>query len=308
MLKTSCAFVALIALANPAMAATTCASQADAAALKTAVMQQELMVAGLQCHEAESYNRFVIAYRSELQDSDATLKSYFVRRDHGEAGYDTFKTKAANMSALEQARDIRSFCADAHALFSAAMENRGSLASFVDARGTDIGNVCTQSRPVMMAVADKPPIAAPTKPVAVVSIADVHGGQADVKAKTAVAQADAVSGVPDHAAPMMPWRHSDTPRADRRDDRDDYDDQDEARARSAAASQDDLPPPRAHAMEIRDQEDDGYYGNAPYADRPQTAARGGDDRYGPQAAYGPPQNWYPSRRARWTPPPGYYNW
>ena len=155
------------------------------------------------------------------------------------------------------------------------MENRGSLASFVDARGTDIGNVCTQSRPVVTAVADKPPIAAPTRPVTVVKIADVRGGQADVKAKTVVAQADAVGGVPDHAAPVMPWRHSDTPRVARRDDRDDdQDDQDEPRARSAAASQDDLPPARPRATEIRDQEDDGYYGNAPYADRPQTADRG----------------------------------
>jgi hypothetical protein len=57
-------------------------------------------------------------------------------------------------------------------------------------------------------------------------------------------------------------------------------------------------------MPIRDQQDDGYYGNAPYADRPEQA----DDHNAP------PQNWYPQtaygspRRARWTPPPGYYNW
>jgi hypothetical protein len=55
MLKTTCATIALLALsvtlADPALAAG-CASPAEAAALKTAVMQQELMVAALQCHEA----------------------------------------------------------------------------------------------------------------------------------------------------------------------------------------------------------------------------------------------------------------
>ena len=114
MLKTTCATIALCALsvtlADPALAAG-CANPAEAAALKTAVMQQELMVAALQCHESGAYNRFVIAYRPELQDSDAALKAFFVRRggEHGEAGYDTFKTKTANLSALEQARDTRAF-------------------------------------------------------------------------------------------------------------------------------------------------------------------------------------------------------
>src|SRR5476649_1076637 len=137
MLKTACASIALLALSNPALAAG-CDSPVDAAALKTAVLQQELMVAALQCHEEGAYNRFVMSYRPELQDSDATLKSFFVRRggEHGEAGYDTFKTKAANLSALEQARDTKNFCADAHTLFAAAMDNHESLASFVAAKAS----------------------------------------------------------------------------------------------------------------------------------------------------------------------------
>src|SRR5882724_699290 len=132
MLKTACATIALLALSNPALAAN-CASPSDAAALKTAVMQQELMVAALQCHEAAAYNRFVMTYRPELQSSDATLKAFFVRRggEHGEAGYDTFKTKAANLSALEQARDSRAFCTDAHALFVEALSHQATLLSFV---------------------------------------------------------------------------------------------------------------------------------------------------------------------------------
>src|SRR4051812_46041142 len=161
MLKTASATIALLALANPAFAAG-CATPSEAAALKTAVMQQELMVAALQCHEAAAYNRFVIAYRGELQSSDATLKAFFVRRggEHGEAGYDTFKTKAANLSALEQARDAGSFCADAHALFTGILSHRGSLMSFVDAKSGDtgLGNICVESRPMpVMAKADVKP-------------------------------------------------------------------------------------------------------------------------------------------------------
>src|SRR5258706_9134243 len=152
MWKSACATVALLALSNPALAAG-CASPTDAAALKTAVMQQELMVAAFQCHEAGAYNRFVTTYRGELQSSDAALKAFFVRRggEHGEAGYDTFKTKAANLSALEQARNTGAFCADAHALFASAFAHRGSLMSFVEAHAgsTDIGGICAQSRPVL---------------------------------------------------------------------------------------------------------------------------------------------------------------
>ena len=94
-------------------------------------MHQAMMVAALQCKEVSAYNRFVNSYRGELQSSDATLKSFFVRRggEHGEAGYDTFKTKAANISGLEQARDTTAFCADARALFKASVQNQGSLAS-----------------------------------------------------------------------------------------------------------------------------------------------------------------------------------
>src|SRR6516164_3714344 len=140
MLKTASAAIALLALANPALIndalAAGCATPAESTALKTAVMQQELMVAALQCHEARAYNRFVMTYRGELQASDAALKAFFVRRggEHGEAGYDTFKTKAANLSALEEARHAASFCADAHALFAAAFANQDSLMRFVEAR------------------------------------------------------------------------------------------------------------------------------------------------------------------------------
>src|SRR5260221_10069284 len=79
MLKSACATVALLALSNPALAAG-CASPTDAAALKTAVMQQEMMVAALPCHETRAYKRFVTTYRGGFQSFDAGLETLFLRR------------------------------------------------------------------------------------------------------------------------------------------------------------------------------------------------------------------------------------
>ncbi|MDB5733545.1 MAG: hypothetical protein JWN16_182 [Alphaproteobacteria bacterium] len=266
MLKLTCATIALLALSNPALAI--CATQTDAIALKTAVLQQELMVAGFQCHEAGAYNRFVLGYRGELQASDAALKAFFVKRggEHGEAGYDTFKTKAANLSGLEQARDTRAFCADAHALFAAAAANTGSLAQLVDSRSAplDLGGICKEARPLLAAAE---PVA---RPVAVVTIA--KPARLVQVADARPAASDAVLGVPDHARPANVWRREDAhalpPDADD-DDMDDY-----AAPSRAAADQEDLPRPRA--MQIRQRSDDA-----------------GDDRYGP------PSDWRERARRAW---------
>jgi len=290
MLKTATATAALFAfnlvLTNAAMAAG-CASAADATALKTAVMQQELMVAALQCHEAGAYNRFVINYRSELQASDATLKAFFVKRggEHGEAGYDTFKTKAANLSGLEQARDTKAFCADAHALFTAAAGNTGSLAQFVESRSApmDMGGICKESRPVLAAV--KTPVA--DKP-ALVRLADAAPTPRVEKTDLAIA------GVPTHSLAASPFGHAaPPPRAveepDARDEDEDIDNLG-GQAQSAAADEDDMPPPRPRAYAIRDRR---YDDDAP--------------RYQPRA-YGPPPGWYPPPRYRWYPRDRYYQW
>jgi len=236
MLKTDCATITVLALyvslANPALAAG-CATPADVSALKTAMMQQELMVAAFQCHEADAYNRFVMSYRGELQSSDAALKSFFVRRggEHGEAGYDTFKTKAANLSALDQARHGATFCADAHALFAAALSNLGSLASLVESRSgaINIGGICVESRPVLAEVDVKPEKtrAAAAKPQANVRVAET--GPAEI----------AVSGVPPHNLPALPYRRVAASRMAQGPARnEDLDD--------AEATNDENPPPRAY--------------------------------------------------------------
>lgn len=302
MLKTRCATIALfalgLALANPALAAD-CASPAEAAALKTAVMQQELMVAALQCHEAGAYNRFVINYRGELQSSDAALKAFFVRRggEHGEAGYDTFKTKAANLSALEQARDAQSFCADAHVLFGAALANQGSLMSFVGARAgaTNIGNVCVESRPAPLAVKTE------IKPV-----------PAPVKIANAQPAIVAVGGVPTFNEPAIPYRQANAapppaaasaPAPVRDVARND--DEEDAAPTYANADENDAPPPRPRYYQIRERsyDNNGYGAYAPPPPR----------NYGPPPGWGQ-QGWgnYPAPPPPpgygWYPRNGYYNW
>jgi hypothetical protein len=130
----SAALISLGLLAQAAQAAAPmCTTQEELTALRTAALQQQLMVAGLTCHGAEAYNRFVLAYRPELQKSDAELKAYFLRRggEHGEADYDTFKTKLANLASLSNSTDGGAYCANARVSFEMALRQGQSLASYV---------------------------------------------------------------------------------------------------------------------------------------------------------------------------------
>ena len=109
-LKSGLSFTVLLAMTAQAYAADLC-DPAAAAAMKTAAVQQELMVAGFTCNDGSQYNRFVTLHRAELQQSDAELMAYFKKRDHGkEAGYDSYKTKAANLSASRSASDGALYC------------------------------------------------------------------------------------------------------------------------------------------------------------------------------------------------------
>jgi hypothetical protein len=109
-LKKGLCFTALLAMTAQSHAADLCDPVASAA-LKTAAVQQELMVAGFTCNAGPQYNRFVTAHRLELQKSDADLMAYFKTRDHGkEAGYDSYKTKAANLAAGRSASDGARYC------------------------------------------------------------------------------------------------------------------------------------------------------------------------------------------------------
>lgn len=107
--KTALAALCLALSANAAFGAA-CAGPRAVAALKIASLQQRLMVAGLTCNAGDAYNRFVLAHRAELQRSDDDLKAWFIANG-GEAGYDTYKTKMANLAARGPATDRDAFCA-----------------------------------------------------------------------------------------------------------------------------------------------------------------------------------------------------
>ncbi|OAI45265.1 hypothetical protein AYO42_03030 [Rhizomicrobium sp. SCGC AG-212-E05] len=290
LLQTTCAGIALLALANPALAAA-CATPGEAAALKTAVMHQAMMVAALQCKEVNAYNRFIKTYRGELQSSDAALKGFFVRRggERGEAGYDSFKTKAANISGLEQARDTKGFCADARALFAASALNAGSLASFVEARsaGMDIGAICKDSRPVMVKASPRPPM--PQEAVAVAAAPLVKMPEVKMAEARPVADDISIGGVPQHRLAANPYRRplpAPEPQVEEELEEDDI------APSYAAAEAEDLPPPRPRAYQIRERPRD--YGEDAYGYR--------DSGYRDRG-YGPPRGWqwrdYPPPRPRW---------
>jgi hypothetical protein len=160
MMRTAMAAIACMGLANPALAAGGCATETEAMALRTAAVQQQLMVAAFMCQGKEDYNRFVQTYGRELRNSDAVLKAYFMRLG-GLVAYDAYKTRAANKSALEQARNDRAFCTLAGQLFAAALRSQAPLAAFVAAAPSAPGftEVCidNRNRVHMAEAAQEPP-------------------------------------------------------------------------------------------------------------------------------------------------------
>jgi hypothetical protein len=115
LLKTTTTLLALIAMTGQSWAADVCARPSEKLALKTAAMQQELMVAALYCNDIGPYNRFVVSYRRDLQDSDAALLAFFERARHGgEADYHAYKTALANNFSLASLHGMDAYCAAAN--------------------------------------------------------------------------------------------------------------------------------------------------------------------------------------------------
>lgn len=121
--RTGTAALAFLSMTEQALAGGFCANPLESTALKIAALQQELMVAALSCKETESYNRFVIAYREDLQRSDAVLEAYFMRGNPhgGTAAYNAYKTRLANDASLRSLHGIDAYCTDAHAVFDTAL-------------------------------------------------------------------------------------------------------------------------------------------------------------------------------------------
>jgi len=131
-LKTGVAILAFNAMVGQSWAAGICMQSEDAMALKTAALQQELMVAALYCNDVAPYNHFVTSHQRELQDSDATLLRYFTHGHGGASAYHAYKTNLANDFSLSGLHGMQAFCSAANVSFDAAFGGgQQSLASFI---------------------------------------------------------------------------------------------------------------------------------------------------------------------------------
>jgi len=167
--KTGVVALMLSGMAGNVMAATQagCARPDEMAAVKTAAIQQRLMVAALSCDAAQLYNSFVSTYQKDLQASDRSLQSFF-RRLNGKSGtedYHAFKTRLANSSSMASIGDITGYCAGAKQLFDDALNSaRSTLAAFVANRETAADTVFEQC-PVLTAGNSGAPIPPSVVPV-----------------------------------------------------------------------------------------------------------------------------------------------
>lgn len=97
-----------------------CMDAADKTALKIQTLQQELMVAGLTCNDANPYNAFVLANRPELVSSDHDLQVFYTKlySGSGTAQFQAVKTRLANHFSLDSLHNQDGFCRTAAMLFS----------------------------------------------------------------------------------------------------------------------------------------------------------------------------------------------
>lgn len=120
-------------LAGAASGAPRCDTPQSQAALRTAALQQYLMVAALTCQRTPAYNSFVLSHQTELQQSDRALLAHFMHRDRstGDGDYNAYKTWLANASSMRSLHDPQ-FCQMADAAFSAASDHGKPLAQLVN--------------------------------------------------------------------------------------------------------------------------------------------------------------------------------
>ncbi len=134
-LRTAVAVVAICSVsANAWAAAAPCTAPQELAAIKTAAVQQELMVAALSCNATPRYNQFVITFQGALQASDRALRGFFQRTAGrgGAAAYNAFKTRMANAASRRSITHITNFCDAAEVSFQTALDSGShTLASFL---------------------------------------------------------------------------------------------------------------------------------------------------------------------------------
>ncbi|HWA04633.1 MAG TPA: hypothetical protein VG819_14025 [Rhizomicrobium sp.] len=146
-LKGATAGLALVSMVGHAWAAGACARPQEAMALKTAAMQQELMVAALYCNDVSQYNHFVVSFQRELQASDAALMRFFQHGHGGASAYHAYKTALANDFSLSSLHGMVEFCSMANAHFDAS-NGQQTLALFISSqsvRGAEAYQPCDRT-------------------------------------------------------------------------------------------------------------------------------------------------------------------
>jgi hypothetical protein len=144
LVKTGAVALMMTSMAGNVFAATQagCARPDDMSAMKTAAVQQRLMVAALSCDATPAYNHWVQSYQKELQTSDHNLQAFFIRM-HGKTGtedYHAFKTRLANASSMDSIHDISGYCASAQQMFDEVSNSHMTLAAFIASKQTSVDN------------------------------------------------------------------------------------------------------------------------------------------------------------------------
>jgi hypothetical protein len=161
LLNSSTAALMLICMTGNVWAATAnsarCANPEDMFAVRTAAVQQRLMVAAFTCHAADRYNNFVTSNQKDLQASDLALQNFFLRLNAktGIADYHSFKTRLANTSSIQSFRDTN-YCAEAQTTFDAASDKKRSLSVFMAGQTTAVDDAFSPCQ-VLTASTNKTP-------------------------------------------------------------------------------------------------------------------------------------------------------
>lgn len=115
---TAVAAVAAVLLAGEALA-DRCARPNEEQALRTRVLQSEMMVAALSCGERARYNAVVNRFQDQLSQRGRDLKGLFKRvyGRNGTSSLDRFVTALANDVSQRSLADTGRFCAEAAAMF-----------------------------------------------------------------------------------------------------------------------------------------------------------------------------------------------
>ena len=120
-----------------------CSDPNDQAAVRTKMLQTELMVAALRCDSGPRYNAFVRKFKRDLVAQGTQVKAYF-KRVYGadsERRINRFITFLANSASLRSLDAGDRYCASANALFAEVLgRDAGGLAKFAANHRVDVAS------------------------------------------------------------------------------------------------------------------------------------------------------------------------